>query len=912
MQSTHKIAGADARGYAEYLTHTSARGDYYLGGDAGEGEGSGGGAEGRWHGLPQALAALGLSAQRPVRRDQLLALMEGRSPASGEAIRRAGGDGSRVAGIDMTFSAPKSVSALWAASSPYRRAQIESAHHRAVASTIARVQRDVELVRTRLGGELRRDRAYSLVAAEFLHTASRLTRDQERGGVPDPQLHSHVVVLAAQRRDGRFAAVDSREIFRSARGNGAWYRAELAANLQQLGLRVQCRTGKDGRYFELSGVPRDLTERWSARSAQIEQAAREFRSRYGRDPRGGEISSITLSTRGTKTIAAQVDVDAAWRAVASEHDLGAERVQQLFDGREQLFSEQAKSFEQLPEDLLADITAKASMLSERDLQARSFELAAGVCRPERAKELITELERSGQLLRLEGGMWTTRELREAEQLTAERAQARADVRVAPVSERSLARATGRVQERIGAQLSDEQQAALLRITGPGGVVALEGQAGTGKGVVIAAAAEAWRQEGYTVVGAAVAGATAERLAADAELERSLTVDSLIARHRHGVLDLDRSAVLVVDEAGMADTKRLSALVQITQERGCKLLLVGDSSQLSPIGAGGMFEQIKERVPHARLAEVRRARHEWEREAWRQIREGHSERALASYAAHGQLHVSETREEAAERMVARWDRDRRAVGTERAVMLTDASNAELDRINALAQQARAANGELGELRVPLRERPYGLASGDRIIFTASHAQPGQRRIENGTIATVTHAGEDGRLQIAIAGPNPREVTVDTGELQAIKLAYAQHVYKAQGLTTERAQVLIGGWQSDRERAYVALTRAREATDIHITRADLGEQGLDEGAIERLAETIAASNAQQASISRAVDPRAARGLDTQRDAEMSNERDEAGAEPERARAPLSEVGRILAEQEARERCEAERDEGYGLEI
>jgi hypothetical protein len=60
---------------------------------------------------------------------------------------------------------------------------------------------------------LRWERAQRLVAAEFVHTSSRLTRDvEERGGVPDPQLHSHVVVLAAERRDRRFSAVDSREL----------------------------------------------------------------------------------------------------------------------------------------------------------------------------------------------------------------------------------------------------------------------------------------------------------------------------------------------------------------------------------------------------------------------------------------------------------------------------------------------------------------------------------------------------------------------------------------------------------------------------------------------------------------------------------------------------------------------------
>lgn len=98
-------------------------------------------------------------------------------------------------------------------------------------------------MRRREEGELRWQRADRLLAAELVHTASRLTWDPEQGGVPDPQLQSHLVVLGARRADGRFAAVDSRELFRSARVNGAWYRAELAHHLAGLGLEVR---GQDG------------------------------------------------------------------------------------------------------------------------------------------------------------------------------------------------------------------------------------------------------------------------------------------------------------------------------------------------------------------------------------------------------------------------------------------------------------------------------------------------------------------------------------------------------------------------------------------------------------------------------------------------------------------------------------------
>jgi conjugative relaxase-like TrwC/TraI family protein len=345
VQTTHKIAQPSATGFASYLTSESGRGDYYAGHEDSPGTGTDGGAAGvgqsRWHGSPELLAELGLSAVGPVSRDDLLALMNGVAPVDGRELRAAGGNGTRVAGIDLTFSAPKSVSALWAVSAPGERERIEQAHGRAVASTLVRVERDVALVRSRVAGELRWEHARSVLAAEFLHTSSRMTVDQERGGVPDPQLHSRVVVLGAQRMDGRFAAVDSRELFRSARANGAWYRAELASELSALGLEVQGRTGRDGRYFELAGVPAGLAERWSARSRDIQQAAARFRERYGREPRAGELGALTVATRGTKTMAPAVSVDAAWRAVGEEYGLSHEQAQSLFTGDRQLAGAQS-------------------------------------------------------------------------------------------------------------------------------------------------------------------------------------------------------------------------------------------------------------------------------------------------------------------------------------------------------------------------------------------------------------------------------------------------------------------------------------------------------------------------------------------------------------------------------------------
>ena len=854
MQTTHKIGGKDGGAYANYLTSEGGRGEYYIDApdSADEEETGSGKATGEWHGSPTALASLGLTPGAPVEREQLLSLMNGQAPNDGREIRAAGGNGTRVAGIDITFSAPKDVSALWAASSGEQREQIEQAHRDAVASTLGHIERDSQLLRTREAGQLKWQTPQSIVAAKFTHTASRLTADRANNGVPDPQLHTHVVVLAAEREGGNFAAVDSRELFLGARENGGWYRSALASNLQAQGAKIERGTGKDARYFGIVGVPTSLSEQWSARTAQIEKASREFKAQYGRDPKAGELSSLTLSTRGGKTDLGKTSVDGAWKAVAAEHGLTRDKAQSLLNPSNAPSQNPSGSqMSSLARELNERLTAKSSMVSERVLYATAYELSAGVCHPSQARELVQQMERSSQLIALQGAMWTTKDLREREQQTLATVNERSGQQPAPVSTHSLAQAQHEVEREIGGPLSAEQREALQSITGPGGVTALIGQAGTGKGVVLHGASEAWQKDGYTVIGTAIAGATAERLGADANTSQSLTTDALLGRAENGSLNLDKDTVVVMDEAGMADTDRLSALVHLTAEKDSKLVLAGDAAQLSPIGAGGLFAQVTENAPTAELKEVHRAEHQWEREAWAQVREGNATMALAQYDANDRLHITDTREQAVEQMLGDWNEQRLQAPEGRTVMLTDASNAEIEQINAKAQELRDKAGELGNDRANLPDSPYQLAAGDQVIFTKAVYQPGgEPRVENGTLGTVKDVLDKETVTIETHGANQREVSVNTSESKDLRLGYAQHVYTAQGLTADKALALIGGWQTDRERAYVALTRGREQTNIYTSRESLGQQGLNTQTIERLAEKISQSNAQQASITRDV--------------------------------------------------------------
>ncbi len=841
MQTTHKIPGGSAVTWSKYLTSHASRGDYYT--QDGKEDRS---THTQWHGPGQLLRSYGIDPERPVELKHLRPLMQGFSPVDGEPIRPAGSNGTRTAGVDLTFSPPKDVSALWATSSPYRRAQIEVAHRKAEKSALDRTEREVALVRRKTNGLVRFEKAKRLLAVEAVHTTSRLARDQDTRGIPDPQLHSHVAVIAAERQDGKIAAIESKQLYLAAREGGGWYRSELASNLEDLGLTIERRTGKNERYFGIQGVSKELSEHWSSRSQDVDRAARLFRQRYGREPGPGELDSLTLGTRGTKSAADSVDIDASWRALGAEHNQTAER-------SEELFNDQSIRRPQvdLGEELLEEVTRERSMITERELKAKAYELSTGVCRPADADRMITYLQQSGELLKLEDGSWTTRQLRELEEQTIEIAEQRATEIAAPVGEQSLKQARLDIGRTIKGTLTQEQRDALDTITGPGGITLIVGKAGTGKGVVISTAARAWQLEGFEVIGTSVAGATAQRLKADTGLDRSYTADQLIYGIKQGRIRIGPNTVIVFDEAAMADHKRLAPLVKLTAERGGKTLLVGDAAQISPIGPGGLFAHLEDKVPTAELHEVHRANHEWERQAWQQVRAGEPGPALAQYQAHDRLHIHDTRAQATEAMVDNWDQMRKTMPDGRAVMITDASNLERDQMNAMAQERRAQAGELGSHRVQLPGKPYGLAAGDEIIFSAKCPVPGERRIENGITGTVIDTSRDeDKVTIRTNEHGPRDIAIDTSEFSDLSLSYAVHVNKAQGMTTETSGILTGGWQTNKEHAYVAVSRAREQTKIYVSREDLGEQGFDTGAMERLAERIKRSRAQEASIAQNV--------------------------------------------------------------
>ncbi|MGV1903286.1 Ti-type conjugative transfer relaxase TraA [Agrobacterium sp. 22-3674b3] len=389
-----------------------------------------------------------------------------------------------------------------------------------------------------------------------------------------------------------------------------------------------------------------------------------------------------------------------------------------------------------------------------------------------------------------------------------------------------------------AGLSDEQRHAIAHITGPERIAAVVGFAGAGKSTMLAAAREAWEAQGYQVHGAALSGKAAEGLEESSGIE-SRTLASWSYSWEHGRDLIGRGDVFVIDEAGMVGSRQLAHFIGEAEERGAKIVLVGDHEQLQAIGAGAPFRAIAEQIGHVELSGIRRQRHDWQRQASVAFATHKTAEGLAAYRDHGAIHFAESREEAMAQIVRDYvaDSEKRADGTRVAMAhrradvraLNAAIRSELRNRQKLergpglsdsADRGDRGNGEdrvggedVGERVFQTNNGKRAFAAGDRIIFLENNRD---LRVKNGMLGKVEHV-EPNKIIARLDGRGGDSVSVPTDSYQAIDHGYATTIHKNQGATVDRAFVLASSTM-DRHLTYVAMTRHRDSVQLY---ADIQE-------------------------------------------------------------------------------------------
>jgi Ti-type conjugative transfer relaxase TraA len=364
------------------------------------------------------------------------------------------------------------------------------------------------------------------------------------------------------------------------------------------------------------------------------------------------------------------------------------------------------------------------------------------------------------------------------------------------------------------RLSEEQERAVVEVTGGGDLRALAGVAGSGKSTSLAAMREIWEKEGYTVKGAALAGIAAENLEVAAGIQSRSLASYELAWER-GRDPLSRRDVLVIDEAGMLGTQQLERVLKVAEKAHAKVVLVGDPEQLQAIEAGAAFRGITDAHGVSHLTEVRRQKAEWQRAATADLARGKTADALSAYERQGGIVAVERREDARTALLARWAHDAKREPRQSQLVLGYTRD-EVSTLNTAIRELRDQAGELGrseQVSTATGKKPF--AVNDRIRFGRNERDLG---VKNGSLGTVERI-ERGVLQIKLDGPAGTRVAIDTKFYKHVDYGYATTVHKAQGTTVDRTYVLATP-HFDRHTSYVALSRHREAATAFYASDDFG--------------------------------------------------------------------------------------------
>ncbi|WP_288409633.1 MobF family relaxase [uncultured Sphingomonas sp.] len=169
-------------------------------------------------------AQLGLTGE--VGREPFEAVLRGELP-NGATIP-AGANGKHRAGMDFTFSAPKSLSLLAYVGGD---ARLLAAHMASVRSTVGWIERNLAETRVAKDGAQETVRSGNLVVALFQHDTSRAL---------DPQAHIHAIIANATRGpDGKWRAVHNDALWEGYSTAASVYNADLRQRVEALGYATE-------------------------------------------------------------------------------------------------------------------------------------------------------------------------------------------------------------------------------------------------------------------------------------------------------------------------------------------------------------------------------------------------------------------------------------------------------------------------------------------------------------------------------------------------------------------------------------------------------------------------------------------------------------------------------------------------
>jgi hypothetical protein len=720
----------------------------------------------------------------------------------------------RIGYIDLTFSAPKSLSVAWAfAPTKAERAILHQAHHDAIESVMKTIE--VEIGRARLGMAGKKGfEPGSIGWVTFDHYAARPTVEIVRpdedglpvtelhtltgtgGRVPgDMQVHTHVAVFnVVETASGRVGGLDLAQLEGRIHEWGALYQAYLSENLRAHGVEMGLDSRND--MARLVAVPESVVMQFSRRTIGGTEAARAYAESQGLDwdsldpdRKVGLLKSGVQNPREAKSD--DVSDLAAWRKVADRIGYQHRSVLRPDSPRQALSRvERLEMAYQTAMPLLGKQLDRRAVIDGSDARIAAAKglIVAGIESSDEV-DLITHafrergIQRRGEDATLVWGLVSENQGRQRVAITTNLDEREEQVLVSTASISSRDRTAAMKLSKIEAAMlafpeidfqseHGKAQRAIIDRLGTGGRIGLAiGVAGSGKSTLLKPLVRAWQDDGRTVHGIALAWRQSNDLA-DAGIAKPNTraVAAFLRGVQTGTLRLNRKSVVVVDELGLLGTRQLNDILAIQRKTGFQLVMIGDPKQMQAVEAGPVIDLLRralgpENVPE--LGSSVRQKEAEERETALMFRNGQTEEAIIRKEANGTLRIVPGGYREAVAQVADLWRERHEANRERpdfTITVSAPTNAEAHDISVAIRAQRRQAGEIGEDKVTLAatdgegQRRYGLALavGDRVrLFrriNATFKETGTTSNigQNGTVLEITGIQDDGLMMRSAAG------------------------------------------------------------------------------------------------------------------------------------------------------------------
>ena len=772
-----------------------------------------------------------------------------------------------VAGYDLVFTPPKSVSTMWALADDDTRRAIERIHHETVTDTLGWIEQEACFTRTGATSQEVHDTT-GLVATLYNHYDSR---------AGDPNLHTHAVVSikVCTENDGKWRALDGSTLHRYGVPASQRYNATVMAKLHtELGFGLTERSTGRGRQnvVEIAEVPQQLCEMFSSRRTQIEtrrdQLVAEYRQKHDRmpsakamyalyqqanlDTRAGKQEPQTLREMQNNWITRSAHIlgdDTAvgtlaeqWRGVQREHAAGVREHQAMRKAGTP--AEEAKRVVEHLENGRATwaithvhsaVDANFAAVSFPDEAARAAAvktvtehvLGASVHLP--AAELPPAPEalrrRDGEFILTNHGtaLHTSASIITAEQFML-------DATRTPTAYIAAQAGLDKVVEKI-ARTSDHplnagQRELAEHFVGSGTLLAVGvGPAGTGKTTSMKAVTDTWRATGHEVIALAPSAVAAETLGEEIDVTAhtlaTLTypwrgLEGHEPRSLPEHIEIPAGAMLLVDEASLASTKDLAAITEIAAAKGAVVRLLGDPNQLDAVETGGALRLLAEETNAPELTVVVRFGKDTEQaENSLALRHG-EESSLELFYARGWVHegtAAEMKDAAATAYLA-------DIGAGKTSIVMLSTRDDVREVNlAIQAHYRAAGTAKAGTTVTLSDE-LDAGVGD-IVLTRKNkrrlrTKGGKRRnmfVRNGDLWTVTAVNENGSLNLR-SKTHEGTITLPARYVKRnTELGYAATVHRSQGITVDTSHTTVGH-TTNRPGLYVATTRGRTENHLYV--------------------------------------------------------------------------------------------------